>query len=73
MRFSEKLKAERLYVERRLTGCICDRCHATLATYAEKCPARLDEICPGFVAIEAAKAEFNLESRRLLYDLRQSR
>jgi hypothetical protein len=33
---------------------ICDRCHATLATYAEACAAPLAERCPGFEAVEAA-------------------
>lgn len=33
---------------------IC-RCGATLATFADKCQAALDERCAGFEAIEAAK------------------
>lgn len=33
---------------------ICDRCGATLATYADRCSARLDDACPGFIAIERA-------------------
>jgi hypothetical protein len=34
---------------------ICDRCQATLATYGTACTAALDDRCPGFMAIEAAK------------------
>lgn len=33
---------------------ICDRCGATLWTYAEKCTADLADACPGFQAIERA-------------------
>lgn len=33
---------------------ICDRCGATLETYADKCTADLDARCPGFEAIERA-------------------
>ena len=33
---------------------ICDRCGATLADYADKCAAALNEACPGFQAIERA-------------------
>lgn len=45
-------------VEQRLGGGreICGRCRCTLATYADKCTAGLDERCPGFNAIEAVKA-----------------
>ncbi len=36
-------------------GEICDRCGATIDTYAEVCTATdLTDDCPGFVAIEAA-------------------
>lgn len=35
---------------------ICDRCDATLPTYADKCSAALDDACPGFQAIENAVA-----------------
>ena len=33
---------------------ICERCGATLATFADRCTASLDDACPGFVAIEEA-------------------
>jgi hypothetical protein len=36
---------------------ICDRCGATMATYADDCSAPLDEACPGFLAIEQAVAK----------------
>lgn len=58
MRLSQRLQDERDYVVRTLTGVICDRCGATLATYAE-CPADLADPCPGFVAIDKAKQDFN--------------
>lgn len=38
---------------------ICERCGATLATYAELCSAPLDDPCPGFMTVEAAIAEFD--------------
>ena len=42
-------------VERRLAGrVICNRCGATLETYADQCNADLAERCPGFEAIERA-------------------
>jgi hypothetical protein len=36
---------------------ICERCGATVATYGDKCSAALDDRCPGFEAIERARAE----------------
>jgi len=35
---------------------ICDRCNATLFTYADVCPAALNDLCPGYRAIEDASA-----------------
>jgi hypothetical protein len=35
---------------------ICERCGATLATYADVCPAKIGDRCPGLLAME--KAEF---------------
>ena len=35
---------------------ICDRCGATMATYADACTAALDDPCPGFLTIEDAVA-----------------
>jgi hypothetical protein len=35
---------------------ICDRCGATLATYADVCPAEIGDPCPGLLAMD--KAEF---------------
>lgn len=37
--------------------CICSRCGATLASYADLCSAALDERCPGFERIEQVVAE----------------
>jgi len=34
---------------------ICDRCGATLDTYASLCSADLADPCPGFLAIEAVR------------------
>ena len=35
---------------------ICERCGATLATYADVCPAEIGDPCPGLLAMD--KAEF---------------
>jgi hypothetical protein len=35
---------------------ICDRCGATLATYADACPAEIGDPCPGVLAMD--KVEF---------------
>ena len=62
MKLSEKLKAEREYVQRVLADkVICNRrlCGATLATFADRCGADLNDPCPGYCAIEEAKTEFN--------------
>ena len=40
-----------------LDGEICDRCHASLATFSDKCTAALDDRCPGFLAIERARSD----------------
>lgn len=37
---------------------ICERCQATLNTYAAKCTADLAEVCPGFQTIEAVREKF---------------
>lgn len=48
------------FVEMKLDGAvICDRCDCTLRTFAEKCSAGLSEMCQGFMAIDAAKEEFD--------------
>lgn len=33
-------------------GIICERCQATLSTYADRCTADLAEHCPGFNAVD---------------------
>lgn len=49
---------ERQCVERRLAGkTICERCGATLESFADQCTADLSERCPGFEAIERALEE----------------
>ena len=47
------------YVQAHCTGTICDRCGATLDTFADQCSAELDDACPGFLVIDAAKMRFN--------------
>lgn len=34
---------------------ICNRCQATLVTFADACTADLGDMCPGFLAIDDAK------------------
>jgi hypothetical protein len=59
MKISDRRKAERAFVERALgNSVICERCGATLATYADACTADLADMCPGFVAIETAKNQW---------------
>lgn len=45
-------QAARLVRERLGSGVICARCGATLATYADRCVADLDEQCAGRDAID---------------------
>lgn len=59
MKLSERLKAERDFVERSLgDSVICPTCNATLNTFADACTAGLQEPCPGYLAIENAKTDF---------------
>ena len=59
MKLSQRLQDERAFVERYLgTSIICQRCRATLGSYAEDCIADLAEECQGFAAIEKAKSDF---------------
>lgn len=53
----ERLRVERIARVEAALGdgrAICDRCGATLESYADICSANFDEACPGFVAIESA-------------------
>jgi hypothetical protein len=43
---------------------ICHRCGATLETYSETCSAPLNKTCPGFNAIEEARAAFYEEQKQ---------
>jgi hypothetical protein len=66
MERDDRKQAETRAVEAALVGkVICDWCGATLDDFAERCAADLLVVCPGFVAIERAKAEFarNLATR----------
>jgi hypothetical protein len=38
---------------------ICDRCKCKLDAFADKCVADLGDCCPGYLAIENAKAKFH--------------
>ena len=59
MRESKRLIELRAYVEQKLAGqIICERCGATLETFADVCTADLSDACPGFMAIEKVRAEF---------------
>jgi hypothetical protein len=59
VKLSQHLQQEREFVQRKLGDAeICERCRATLSTYADACTADLQESCPGFVAIEKAIADF---------------
>lgn len=59
-RRSERLQNEHRFIVGKFgAASICDRCGATLDTFADACTADLDDACPGFLAIDNAKAEFN--------------
>lgn len=59
MNLSQRLKDERAFVERSLAGReICQRCGASLDTFADICTADLNDPCPGYLAIETAKQQF---------------
>ena len=60
LRTSQRIKAERQYVESLLADhVICPRCGATLDTFSKQCQADLSDACAGFMAIDRAKAAFN--------------
>lgn len=42
---------------------ICDRCHATLDTFADTCTADLADECPGFTAINQVKSRASRNGR----------
>ena len=57
MKLSERLKDQAAFVERALgDSVICQTCGATLQTFADACTAGLQDPCPGYLAIEQAKA-----------------
>lgn len=59
MKLSKRLQDEKAFVERSLgDSVICRKCGATLSAYADACTADLQELCPGFLAIEQAKTDF---------------
>lgn len=63
MNKSPVLTAEQEFVVKKLSSLesICERCLADLHTFPDRCSADLSDPCPGFDAIENAKAEFHRE------------
>jgi len=61
LRLSPRLEAELAFVVQELgeLQSICARCETKLDSYADKCTADLSDCCPGYLAIENAKAKFN--------------
>lgn len=60
MRRSERMQNEHAFIVAKFgDDPICPRCSATLDTFADVCSADLTDACPGFLAIDNAKAEFN--------------
>jgi len=60
MKLSDRLKAEHAFIIAKFgDDPICPRCSATLETFSDVCAADLCDQCPGFLAIDNAKAEFN--------------
>ena len=56
---SQRLLEEQKAVENALgDSIICNRCGATLKTYATVCSAELSDPCPGFMSIERAREDF---------------
>lgn len=65
MKLSQKLQEQCSFVEQSLgDSVICGRCMATLATFADVCTAALNDPCPGFAAIEAAKNAFGIPEKK---------
>lgn len=58
MKAKERRLARAWFVSGRLFEATCQRCGCRLVEMADKCTAQLADPCPGFVAIEAAMAEF---------------
>lgn len=64
LKLSDRLKRQNAFVEERFGDrSICSRCGATLATFADACTADLDDACPGFLAVDKAKVDFNTEAQ----------
>lgn len=65
MKLSQHLQDERMFVAKSLgNATICTLCGATLESFAETCTASLQDLCPGFTAIEQAKDEFAKSSQK---------
>lgn len=59
MKLSRCVQEERAFIEAYLgDSVICGKCSATLKTFADACTAGLQDQCPGYLAIERAKAYF---------------
>lgn len=65
LKLSPVMEAELAFVVQKLgpLPSICDRCNARLDSYADKCNADLSDCCPGYLAIENAKAKFHRERK----------
>jgi hypothetical protein len=64
MKKSQRLIDQDAYVEKSLSGkVICESCGTTLGGYAENCTANLSSLCPGFMAIEDARAAFDADRK----------
>lgn len=60
MKLSDRLKQEHAFIVAKFSyNPICDRCGATLDTFADACSADLTDPCQGFLTIDNAKSEFN--------------
>jgi len=60
MKLSQRLQDQAAFVKEKLAdSVICSRCGATLHTYSKTCNVELSDQCPGFLAIETAKKQFD--------------
>ncbi len=59
MKPTQRKKDEIAFVEWSLAdSIICQKCNATLDTFADACTSGLQVPCPGYLAIEQAKRDF---------------
>jgi hypothetical protein len=58
VKHKDRMLARSWFVSGRLFDTTCTRCGCRIVEMADKCPAKLDDPCPGFAAVEAAMGEF---------------